>query len=99
IIYPFDLFEIKDKQQLQEIIEPEIPGNRTISLINNKNMKEIKLKEAQLKELNIQLDGLMKEKRISTDTYKIQLIDKVIKLLEDKISDIDSKIKSLITPK
>lgn len=94
-IYPIDLIEINDRQQLEKIIESENSKNRAATIVNTHNHKKIEFNEKQIRELNIQIDGLKKEKNQTFNQKQIQLIDQIIVQLETRISTLNSKISSL----
>lgn len=95
-LYPIDLFQVDNSQEVEKIIEPEIPENRINNVIKEGNKKKIDFYEKQIKEINNQIDGLHKEKRQPIqDPEQVRLIDDIISRLEMSRSVIDAKITSL----
>jgi hypothetical protein len=94
-VYPIDLLEIIDRQELLKITQPENISNRIRSAINITNKKKIDHNEKQIKQIDIQLDGLKKEKNQTTDQQQRKFIDDIIVRLESERSLLEADITSL----
>jgi ankyrin repeat protein len=96
-IYPLDLLTISDKNELEEIIKPEITQYRTASIINEKNQRKIDYHRKELDEIKNELNGYTKEISTLVDPNQIESINKIRTDLQNKIIAIEAKITNLKT--
>jgi hypothetical protein len=90
-IYPIDLFQITDQNQLTKIISSEIPENRIKAVVDEGNKRKINKYTREIKQIDIQLQGLIQEQTINTDPSLTDLIQQ----LTNRKNSLSMKIASL----
>nr|AEX62909.1 putative ankyrin repeat protein [Moumouvirus Monve] len=95
-IYPTDLFNVYDVTKLLNALENQDPTIRATNTINKSNQGKINAYNKQIDLLKNQITNLIKEKRTTTDPEQILFIDNIIRSLEPRIENIQSKIATQI---
>lgn len=94
-IFPIDLFEVDNDQQLMSIVEPASSTSRSISAASKLNSRKINSQRKEIDQLSNQIDSLQKEKTTTTDPNQIQFIDQIISRLENSRNRSEAKISSM----
>ncbi|XWV26493.1 putative ankyrin repeat protein [Tupanvirus soda lake] len=95
IIFPIDIFEITNQQELLNIISPEIPANKVRTVINEGTQRKVNNYRTEINDIEIQLDGMTKELLETTDPVEIDMINNIRTNLQNQINRLNAKIASL----
>lgn len=89
--YPIDLFDTRD-DEMDKIFLYADTKNTSKRFINTINKKKIKEKNDMIIELQFQIDGLTKEKNVTTDPDKIRIIDMALDKLNKSKTTYETDI-------
>ena len=94
-IYPIDLFEINNASQIEAISIATNPESSLTKRINKNNQYEIEKLEKEIELLDIQINGLKRERGQLHDAIEIQIIDKSNEIIVEKRTEKAAKLLSL----
>lgn len=94
-IYPIDIFDINNNTELKKIAEPYDIENRIIKSINDVNIKKIDSIKKQIEQLQIQLDGIVIEKKTEKNPDQIAFLDQINSNLTTKITNLKNKLTDI----